>query len=265
VLEPVEFEAAHRAAPGWLDERPERDRPPDAIDELNEEDRLRYAAALSMVFYAGPRMGEIRDVPWRNVDFARSMIRIEAGFTRGERSTPKGRRARSTPLVPVLAKRLATLGARSRFVRADDYVFANSLGDRVSEDTLRAVFYAALARAGLAAKRRRSSLIRARVPSRWLRTKRTCLPMRKKGRRPARAYSRTVLAGTFPRRTPTSAAVSSGSSSTRAVDIAKVWFSATRSDPRTRASSKSARRQPVGETASQVSSSPPRRGARSRL
>jgi integrase len=106
-----------------------------------------------MAFYGGPRMGEIRDLPWRNVDFARSMIRIESGFTRGERSTPKGKRARSTPLVPVLAKRLATLSTRSRFVRADDYVFANSLGDRVSEDTLRAVFYGALARAGLAAKR----------------------------------------------------------------------------------------------------------------
>jgi integrase len=153
VLEPVEFEAVYRAALGRLDERPDADHDSDAIDELDEADRLRYAAALSVAFYAGPRMGEIRDLPWRNVDFARSMIRIESGFTRGERSTPKGKRARSTPLVPILAERLAKLGARPRFVGADDYVFANSLGDRVSEDTLRAVFYAALARAGLAGKR----------------------------------------------------------------------------------------------------------------
>src|SRR3954451_16427726 len=153
VLEPVEFEAVYRAALGQLDERPEADHDSDVINELEEEDRFRYAAALSVAFYAGPRMGEIRDLPWRNVDSARSMIRIESGFTRGERSTPKGKRARSTPLVPVLAERLASLGTRSRFVRADDYVFANSLGDRVSEDALRAVFYAALGRAGLGAKR----------------------------------------------------------------------------------------------------------------
>jgi integrase len=153
VLEPVEFEAVYRAALGELDERPEPDRDSDAIDELDEDDRIRYAAALSVAFYAGPRMGEIRDLPWRNVDFPRSMIRIDSGFTRGERSTPKGKRARSTPLVPTLAERLANLSARSRFVRADDYVFANSLGDRVSEATLRAVFYAGLGRAGLGAKR----------------------------------------------------------------------------------------------------------------
>jgi integrase len=153
VLEPVEFEAVYRAALGQLDERPEADRDLDVINELGNDDRFRYAAALSVAFYAGPRMGEIRDLPWRNVDFARSMIRIESGFTRGERSTPKGERARSTPLVPVLAERLTNLGARSRFVRGDDYVFANSLGDRMSEDALRAVFYAALARAGLGGKR----------------------------------------------------------------------------------------------------------------
>jgi integrase len=125
VLEPAEFEAVYRAALGQLDERPEGHHEPDAIDELEEDDRLRYAVALSVAFSAGPRMGESRDLPWRNVDFARSMIRIESAFTRGERSTPKGKRARSTPLVPVLAERLANLGARSRFVRAEDCVFAN--------------------------------------------------------------------------------------------------------------------------------------------
>jgi hypothetical protein len=40
VLEPVEFEAVYRAALGELDERLERDRHPDAIDELDEDDRL---------------------------------------------------------------------------------------------------------------------------------------------------------------------------------------------------------------------------------
>jgi Phage integrase family len=81
------------------------------------------------------------------------MIRVETAFTGGEPPTPKGKRARSTPLVPVLAERLAALSARARSTRADDYVFSDHLGDRISDKTLRTVFYAALARAALGDKR----------------------------------------------------------------------------------------------------------------
>ena len=52
VLEPVEFEAVVE------------------LDTLTESDRELFGAFLSMAFYAGPRLGELRDLPWRNVDFA---------------------------------------------------------------------------------------------------------------------------------------------------------------------------------------------------
>jgi integrase len=157
ILEPVEFEAVHRAVLGTLDERPgpesEGEPETDAIDDLSDADREMFAALLSTMFYAGPRMGEVRDLQWRCVDFARALIRIESGFVLGERSTPKGKRARSTPLVPLLSQRLAALGMRPDFAAESDYVFCTDLGGRVMDKPIRAVFYAALVRAGLGHRR----------------------------------------------------------------------------------------------------------------
>ena len=130
ILEPVEFEAVARSI----------------------EDSM-LAAMLSTAFYAGLRLGELLDLPWRCVDFDRSLIRVESGFTHGNRSTPKGKRARSMPMVPVLARRLAELSTRGDFTGESDYVFVNDAGDRVRDATVRAAFYAALDVAGLSDRR----------------------------------------------------------------------------------------------------------------
>ncbi|HZV75763.1 MAG TPA: tyrosine-type recombinase/integrase [Conexibacter sp.] len=156
VLEPAEFELVYQAVLGELDERDDEEREAeDAIDTLTEDERELYGAALSTSFYAGPRMGEVRDLPRRNVDFARSMLRIESGYTHGERSTPKGKRARSTPLVRPLTQRLEAVYGNARFDGPDAYMFCNEVGERLSDDKLRAVFYAALRRAGLGHRRDR--------------------------------------------------------------------------------------------------------------
>jgi integrase len=156
VLEPAEFELVYRAVLGELDKRDKRARrTEDAIDALTDEERERYGAALSMSFYAGPRMGEVRDLPRRNVASARSILRIESGYTHGERSTPKGRRARSTPLVRPLTERLEAVMEKSRFKDPDAYVFCDEVRERLSDDKLRAVFYAALVRAGFGQRRER--------------------------------------------------------------------------------------------------------------
>jgi hypothetical protein len=90
ILEPFEFEFVYQAVLGQLDLRPNAERDEsDAIGRLVEDERDVYGAALSCAFYAGPRMGELRDLPRRNVSFRRSMLRFESGFTHGERSTPK--------------------------------------------------------------------------------------------------------------------------------------------------------------------------------
>jgi integrase len=154
ILEPAEFECVYRAVLGQLDERSDADREDDdAIDDLSEEQRQTFACALALMFYAGPRMGETRDLQWRCVDFARSVLRVESNFVQGERSTPKGKRSRSAPLVPILAHRLAALSTSGQFTAPADYVFSTALGDRITDRLLRSVFYAALVRAGLGHKR----------------------------------------------------------------------------------------------------------------
>jgi integrase len=153
ILEPVEFEAVYRAVLGELDERREDSRDEDVIDELAAVERQLFGALLSTSFYAGPRLGEVRNLPWRNVDFAGAMIRIESGYVEGARSTPKGKRARSVPLVSPLSQRLAALASRVNFSGEQDYVFCTGLGGRVSDKRIRTVFSAGLERAGLGNKR----------------------------------------------------------------------------------------------------------------
>jgi integrase len=153
ILEPIEFEAVYRAILGLQDDRKEGERDEDEIDRLTAAERELYGAFLSTAFYAGPRLGELRDLPWRNVDFVGAMIRVESGFTEGHRSTPKGKRARSTPLVSILSTRLAALSTRERFTADSDYVFSTPFGERLGEKRIRKVFYAALVRAGLGHRR----------------------------------------------------------------------------------------------------------------
>jgi integrase len=138
---------------GEIDERPVTERTADEIDRLSAHECATYGGLLSTAFHAGLRMGELRDLPRHAIDVAGKLIRVESNFTHGSRTTPKGKRARATPLVPLLAERLTAVLACSRFAGTGDYAFATPLGDRVNERKIRRVFYAALVRAGLGHKR----------------------------------------------------------------------------------------------------------------
>ena len=82
VLEPAEFELVYRAILGELDNRDKRARrTEDAIDALTDDERQLYGAALSTSFYAGPRMGEVRDLPV-------GMSRSDARCFGSSRATP---------------------------------------------------------------------------------------------------------------------------------------------------------------------------------
>jgi integrase len=153
VLEPKEFEAVYAAVVGELDERDDDEPESDVLDELTTAERRMYADLLGTAFYAGLRMGELLDLPRRAVDFADAMIRVETGYTHGERSTTKGHRARSTPMVPLLAKRLRAHTERATFLGEADYVFCNEVGERVDDARVRSVFYAGLHRAGFGHRR----------------------------------------------------------------------------------------------------------------
>lgn len=109
----------------------------------------REIAVLSVAFYAGLRLGEVRELRWGDVDWAKRMLYVRANASAGQRSTTKGGRVRSVPLVDELARRLDELSKREHWTDDDDYVFATDGGARIDDKDARAYFYDALAAAGL--------------------------------------------------------------------------------------------------------------------
>ncbi len=89
---------------------------PEEIHALVREAASEQDAALFLTAaFTGLRRGELIALRWRNVDFARSHIRVTESFSEGQRSTPKSGHARSVPMSPEVAETLARLGAREAF------------------------------------------------------------------------------------------------------------------------------------------------------
>jgi integrase len=106
----------------------------------------RDAAVYATAAFAGLRMGELRALRWRDVDFPRSVIRVRASYAAGELSVPKSGKVRSVPMVDEVAQRLAHLAGD---VRDDDLVFAERDGLWLNDDRLRRRYESALREAGL--------------------------------------------------------------------------------------------------------------------
>jgi integrase len=111
----------------------------------DERDAAIYATAA----FAGLRMGELRALQWRDVDFPRSVIRVRASYAEGELSVPKSGKVRSVPMVDEVGQRLARLSERRWFVGDDDLVFGEVDGRRLNDDRLRRRYDGALKAGGL--------------------------------------------------------------------------------------------------------------------
>ena len=111
----------------------------------DERDAAIYATAA----FTGLRMGELRALHWRDVDFPRSVIRVRASYAAGELSSPKSWKVRSVPMVDEVAKLLARAGERERFTGGDDLVFGELDGIWLQDDRLRRRYEAALRSASL--------------------------------------------------------------------------------------------------------------------
>lgn len=105
----------------------------------------RDAAVYATAAFAGLRMGELRALRWRDVDFPRSVIRVRASYAAGELSVPKSGKVRSVPMVDEVAQRLARLAGDV----GDDLVFAEDGGLWLNDDRLRRRYEASLKTAGL--------------------------------------------------------------------------------------------------------------------
>jgi integrase len=73
------------------------------------------AAMFATAALTGLRMGELRALRWRDVDFVRCVVRVRGSYAMGELTTPKSGKVRSVPLIDGAARLLAVLAQRSRF------------------------------------------------------------------------------------------------------------------------------------------------------
>jgi len=112
---------------------------------VDEQDTAVFLTAA----FTGLRMGELRALRWRDVDFGRSVVRVRASYAAGELSVPKSGKVRSVPMVDEVAAALARLSEREWFVGDDDLVFCETAGEWLNDDRLRRRYEAALKAAGL--------------------------------------------------------------------------------------------------------------------
>jgi integrase len=107
-------------------------------------------AAISLTAgFTGLRMGELRALRWRDVDFPRSVIRVRASYAAGEVSVPKSGKVRSVPMVPEVAAQLARLSERPQLAGEEDLVFAEPHGDWLDDDRLRVRYDRTIRTAGM--------------------------------------------------------------------------------------------------------------------
>lgn len=126
VLSPAEVSALARAAEGEQD-----------------------AALFTFAAFTGLRLGELRALRWRDVDFGCCIVHVRQNYVAGEFTSPKGKRVRSVPLIDQAAVALDGLSRRERFTGDDDLVFPSVVGEPLDDSHLRRRFAHALARAGL--------------------------------------------------------------------------------------------------------------------
>jgi integrase len=108
------------------------------------------AAVYRTAAFTGLRLSEVRALRWRAVDFDRSLVHVERGYTdEGGHALPKSWKVRSVPMMPQVAHTLADLRGREHFTEDEALVFVNDVGGQVCGSALYRRFVAAAERAGL--------------------------------------------------------------------------------------------------------------------
>jgi integrase len=107
------------------------------------------AAIFTVAAFTGLRLGELRALRWKDIDFAKRLVHVRRSFTYGNEGAPKSGRVRSVPLIDQAAKVLDGLSRREHFTGSDDLVFVNTTGGVIDDSKLRRRYYSAIERAGL--------------------------------------------------------------------------------------------------------------------
>ena len=111
----------------------------------DEQDAALYTTAA----FAGLRLGELRALRWRDVDFSLRVIHVRRAFALKAEDVPKSGRARAVPLTDQVARALDGLSLRERHTGEDDLVFPSPTGEHLEDSALRRRYYKALKTAGI--------------------------------------------------------------------------------------------------------------------
>ena len=124
---------------------------PDEVQRLAEHAGSEQdAAILITAAFTGLRASELRNLRWRSVDFADSLVHVERGYTdEGGEQLPKSYKVRSVPLMPQVAAVLVALRRRDYFAADDDLVFVNVVGKWIDRSALYRRYKVAQRAAGL--------------------------------------------------------------------------------------------------------------------
>ena len=110
------------------------------------------AALILTAAFTGLRLGELRALRWRDIDFANRLVHVRRshyGAASAEEGPPKSGLARSVPLIDLAARALDGLSRCERFTGKSDRVFCDPFGETLNDGAIRAAFYEALEAAGI--------------------------------------------------------------------------------------------------------------------
>jgi integrase len=110
------------------------------------------AALILTAAFTGLRLGELRGLRWRDVDFTNALVHVRRSHYGAAATTegpPKSGQSRSVTLIDLAARALDDLSRRDRFTAPDDRVFCASTGETLDDGRIRRAFYTALDAAGI--------------------------------------------------------------------------------------------------------------------
>ncbi len=149
VLSAAEVEALARVAREGRHRKPPKH--PTGLEwraKLRQQDQQDAAIFLTAA-YAGLRLGELRSLRWRDLDFGKRLIHVRHSYVMRNEDAPKSGRVRSVPMIDQVAVALDQLSRRNGWTGEEDLVFVNPSGEHIEDSALRRRFYAALKAAGL--------------------------------------------------------------------------------------------------------------------
>jgi integrase len=117
------------------------------------------AAMILVAAFTGLRLGELRALRFKDIDFERAIVHVRGSFTQGHSGPPKSGKVRSVPLIDQAAKALDQLSRREHFTGPEDLMFGSEVGGYRDDSAMRDAFYGALKAAGLGERREGSDPI----------------------------------------------------------------------------------------------------------